>query len=109
MIKTKTEIVTGILENLALAAENCHRCQADSLKDMGNAAREIDLMISNLSGTEHVPAPGGEGGVPEARFFLLQAKGKAESFQFYDPPARTLDLLGNVLNSTSDFVRGLSL
>ncbi len=105
----KTQIVTGILENLALAAENCHLCNADSLEDMGNAAREIDRMVSNLSGTEHVPAPGREGGVPAARFFLLQAKGKAESFQFYDPPARTVDLLGNVLNSTSDFVKGLPL
>jgi hypothetical protein len=105
----KTEIVTGILENLALAAENCHRCHADSLEEMGNAARGIDRVISDLSGTDHVPAPGGEGGVPEARFFLLQAKVKAESFQFYDPPSRTLDLLENVLVSTSDFVRGLQL
>lgn len=105
----KNEIVVGILTNLALAAERCHLCPGEGLEDMGNSAREIDQLVSDLSGTDHVPASGGEGGVPEARFFLLQAKQKAESFQFYEPSARTVGLLGNVLVSTGEFLRGLSL
>ncbi len=105
----KTEIVTGILDALSSSERALHLCPGDSVEEMCNAAREIDLVASRLSGMPHVPAPGGERGVPEARFFVARAIEKVQSFQHFDPGYRTVHGLELVLSAALEFRKGLPL
>jgi hypothetical protein len=105
----KAENVREILNNLGRAESACHTCQADAIDVMIDAAREIDVALSAMTGAEHLPAPGGEGGVPAARFFFREAREKARALAFLEPDERTESLLENVRAATGEVCAGLSL
>jgi nicotinamide mononucleotide (NMN) deamidase PncC len=103
----KTEIVVGILENVDFAARHCHLCPSEAITEMVEASAEIDKVVSALSGTPHAAPPGGEGGSPAARFYLVSAKEKVQSFQFFNIGSRELDVLDGVRHATHELRRGL--
>ncbi len=106
----KSETVRDILYNLGRAESVCHACRADAVEDMVDAARDIDVVISGMTGTRHRPdSPSGDSGVLAARFFLREAREKAMAFPADALDERTPYLLENVLAASGEICAGLSL
>ena len=103
----KTDILTGILDNVDYSARNCHLCPSEAITEMVDATVEIDKNVSQLSGAPHLSPPGGEGGAPAARFYLISIKEKVQSFFFFNIGSRELTTLEGVLYATQEFRRGV--